>query len=99
MDLARALPAPGRHVSTQEAAWSLMAANALIDQASWSGVTLNGAAVDGLLLERLVAGDQTTRTVTNAGEREETLHALALSASARCPLVSGFRPHGVTHSN
>jgi len=73
MDLARALPAPGRHVSTQEAAWSLMAANALIDQTSWSGLTLNGAAVDGLLLERLVAGDQTTRTVTNAGEREETL--------------------------
>ncbi|MEO2168386.1 MAG: hypothetical protein ABGY42_09760, partial [bacterium] len=56
MDLARALPAPGRHVSTQEAAWSLMAANALIDQTSWSGLTLNGAAVD-VLLELVGASD------------------------------------------
>lgn len=72
--LAGALPAPDANVSTQEAAWSLMAANALIDLDGLSEVTVNGAEIDGPLIEVLEAGDSTTRTVTNLGTTEEILN-------------------------
>jgi uncharacterized protein YfaS (alpha-2-macroglobulin family) len=71
--LAQSLPAPDANVSTQEAVWSLLAADALIDMDGLSSLTLNGAEVDGPLIEVLEAGDQTTRTLTNVGDRDEIL--------------------------
>ena len=71
--LAGALPAPDANVSTQEAAWSLLAADALIDLDGLSEVTVNGQAQDGPLIEVLEAGDPTTRTLTNTGPHEEIL--------------------------
>jgi len=71
--LAGALPAPDATVSTQEAAWGLLAANALIDLDGLSQVTVNGAAIDGPLIEVLEADDTTTRTLANIGLHEEIL--------------------------
>jgi uncharacterized protein YfaS (alpha-2-macroglobulin family) len=72
-DPAALLPAPGGAVSTQEAVWTLLAAHALIDNPAADGLTLDGAPVNGPLVEALRAGDTTTRTVANTGPRDEVL--------------------------
>lgn len=45
----------GRNRSTQEATWSLLAANALIGDASMQGITVDGVPVDGPLVKVLQA--------------------------------------------
>lgn len=46
----------GRRLSTQEAAWALLATNALIDRAGAQGFTLNGAPITGPLVRVLTDG-------------------------------------------
>ncbi|MCO8143657.1 alpha-2-macroglobulin family protein [Rhodovulum tesquicola] len=55
--LADYVAAPGRARSTQEAAWTLLAAHALIDRPGAAGFTLNGAPLDGPLVRLLRDGD------------------------------------------
>ena len=50
------ITAPDRPLSTQEQAWSLLAANAMVADPSMSGMLLNGQAVDGPLV-RMVQDD------------------------------------------
>ena len=57
----------GTNLSTQEATWALLAANALIDRPDTSGVKIDGAAVDGPLVKVLTDG-QPPVTVTNDGQ-------------------------------
>jgi len=57
----------GTNLSTQEATWALLAANALIDRPDTSGVKIDGAAVDGPLVKVLTDG-QSPVTVTNEGQ-------------------------------
>ena len=57
----------GNNLSTQEATWALLAANALIDRPDTSGVKIDGAAVDGPLVKVLTDG-QSPVTVTNEGQ-------------------------------
>ncbi|NGM44259.1 alpha-2-macroglobulin family protein [Rhodobacter sp. SGA-6-6] len=57
----------GTNLSTQEATWALLAANALIDRPDTSGVKIDGAAVDGPLVKVLTDG-QPPVTVTNEGQ-------------------------------
>lgn len=95
--LAAALPAPSANVSTQEAVWSLLAADALIDMDGLSSLTLNGAAVDGPLIEVLEAGDQTTRTLTNTGDRPETL-TLTRYGQAEGDTEAGGNGYRITRS-
>jgi uncharacterized protein YfaS (alpha-2-macroglobulin family) len=56
----------GTHLSTQEATWALMAANALIDRPDTSGIKIDGAPADGPLV-RVLADGQGPVTVTNDG--------------------------------
>jgi uncharacterized protein YfaS (alpha-2-macroglobulin family) len=72
-DPAAALAAPAQTVSTQEAVWTLLAAHALIDNPATQGLTLDGAPVNGPLVQAISAGDTTTRTVANTGTRDEVL--------------------------
>lgn len=51
--LIRRVSAPGRDLSTQESVWSLLAAKALVKDPSLSGLTLNGATVDGPFVRML----------------------------------------------
>ncbi|PWK61646.1 alpha-2-macroglobulin family protein [Roseicyclus mahoneyensis] len=60
-------------VSTQEAVWTLLAAHALIDNPATEGLTLDGAAINGPLIQAVRAGDTTTRMVTNTGTGDEVL--------------------------
>ncbi len=67
------LTTPADAVSTQEAVWTLLAAHALIDNPNAAGLTLDGAAVNGPLVQAIRTGDTTTRTISNTGTRDEVL--------------------------
>lgn len=71
--LAVALRPTGRSVSTQEATWTLLAANALIDRPGVDGITMNGKPVDGPLVRVLKAGDLNTVAVVNGSAKPTTL--------------------------
>jgi uncharacterized protein YfaS (alpha-2-macroglobulin family) len=75
--LAAALAGPiaAQRLSTQEAAWSLLAANALVQKAAADAITINGQPVDGPLV-RMVSGqteDGRALAVRNGGDSETTL--------------------------
>ena len=68
-----ALRPNGRSLSTQEATWTLLAANALIDRPGVDGITLNGQPVDGPLVRVLKSGDGQTVAVANGSGKPTTL--------------------------
>ena len=57
----------GGHLSTQEATWALLAANALIDRPDTSGIKIDGAPATGPLVKVLTDG-QAPVVVTNDGQ-------------------------------
>jgi alpha-2-macroglobulin len=57
----------GGTLSTQEATWALMAANALIDRPGAEGITIDGKPADGPLVRVLNAGQVTPVVVKNDG--------------------------------
>ncbi|MFN4192123.1 MAG: alpha-2-macroglobulin family protein [Tabrizicola sp.] len=61
------LAAQGTNLSTQEATWALLAANALIDRPGAEGITLDGQPAEGPLVRVLEAGAATPVVVRNAG--------------------------------
>ena len=71
--LALSLRPDGRSLSTQEATWTLLAANALIDQPGADGITLNGNPVEGPLVRILQAGNAEPLAVTNGSNKPTTL--------------------------
>ncbi len=63
------------HLSTQEAAWSLLAAHALVSNPTQSGLKVNGAAVDGPFVQVLETGQNQDLniTATDGGPTDITL--------------------------
>ncbi len=57
----------GTNLSTQEATWALLAANALIDRPGADGISIDGKPADGPLVRVLDAGDVTPVVVKNEG--------------------------------
>ncbi len=57
----------GTNLSTQEATWALLAANALIDRPGAEGITIDGAPAEGPLVRVLDAGAVTPVVVRNDG--------------------------------
>ena len=57
----------GTNLSTQEATWALLAANALIDRPGADGITIDGKPATGPLVRVLDAGDPTPVVVKNEG--------------------------------
>jgi alpha-2-macroglobulin len=57
----------GGNLSTQEATWTLLAANALIDRRGADGITIDGQPADGPLVRVLDAGAVTPVVVRNDG--------------------------------
>jgi uncharacterized protein YfaS (alpha-2-macroglobulin family) len=56
-----------RALSTQEAAWTLLATHALIDRPGAEGITLNGAPVSGPLVRALRSGAAAPLAIANTG--------------------------------
>ncbi|QIE46063.1 alpha-2-macroglobulin family protein [Pseudohalocynthiibacter aestuariivivens] len=65
--LASELGRTGPHMSTQEQAWTLLAARALIDDPSANGLTLNGEAVAGPFVRMVEAETLTPQAIRNTG--------------------------------
>ncbi|MEB8389114.1 alpha-2-macroglobulin family protein [Rhodobacteraceae bacterium KMM 6894] len=63
--MASALTGRGPHMSTQEQAWTLLAAHALIQNVSAQGLELNGAPMTGPLVKLLDAETMVPQTLTN----------------------------------
>ncbi len=61
------IAAQGNVLSTQEATWALLAANALIDRPGADGITIDGKPADGPLVRVLNAGTVTPVVVKNDG--------------------------------
>ncbi len=61
------LATQGGNLSTQEATWTLLATNALIDRPDVDGVTINGRPAEGALVRVLDAGAVTPVVVRNDG--------------------------------
>ncbi|WP_128514395.1 alpha-2-macroglobulin family protein [Tabrizicola thermarum] len=57
----------GTNLSTQEASWALLAANALIDRSGAEGITIDGKPAEGPLVRVLDAGSVTPVVVKNDG--------------------------------
>ncbi|MFX0543575.1 alpha-2-macroglobulin family protein [Roseovarius sp. S4756] len=68
VDLARSLDTDGPHLSTQEEAWSLLAAHALIDETGAAGLTLNGDPVSGPFIRKLEASITDPQAIRNMGQ-------------------------------
>ena len=66
-ELARSLGTEGPHLSTQEEAWSLLAAHALIDDTGAESLTLNGAGVAGPFIRKLEADALSPQAIRNTG--------------------------------
>lgn len=65
--------AADRSLSTQEATWALLAANALIDSAGAEGLTIDGAPAAGPLVKVLDAGSTAPVLVRNGSAADTTL--------------------------
>ena len=70
------LALPTDTVSTQEATWTLLAANALIADVAQTGLLVNGAVPDGPLVSMRVAGEAPTE-VANMGQAPAALTVTA----------------------
>jgi len=95
--LAVALRPNGRTLSTQEATWTLLAANALIDRPGTDGITLNGATIDGPLVRVLKAGDPQTVAVANGSGKPATLTLTAYGVPD-VPGPAGGNGYAITRS-
>ncbi len=65
--LIQRVSAGGAHLSTQEAAWSLLAAHALISDPEHSGLLVNGAPVDGPFVQVLQTGQNDVLNISAQG--------------------------------
>ena len=63
-----ALRGAGPYMSTQEQAWTLLAARALIDDPSVNGLTLDGAPIDGAFVKLLEATTLVPKDIRNTGD-------------------------------
>ena len=78
----------GGTASTQEAAWTLMAAQALLADPGGAGITLNGVAPDGPLV-RLLQGDGAPTVVANGSNAATTLTVTTFGVPERAAPAQG----------
>lgn len=84
-------------MSTQEAAWTLMAARALVDDPAATGLTLNGTALQGPLLRRF--GDDLTGGIALSNTADvPTRVTLSTIGVPRQPAPAGGYGYGIERS-
>ncbi|MBL4928290.1 alpha-2-macroglobulin family protein [Tabrizicola sp. KVB23] len=84
-------------LSTQEATWSLLAANALIDRKGAEGITLNGAPADGPLVKVLDA-NSTDPVVVKNGSDADTVLTVTTYGVPTDPEPAGGTGYGITRT-
>jgi uncharacterized protein YfaS (alpha-2-macroglobulin family) len=83
--------------STQEAMWTLMAANALIDRAGEAGFTINGAPANGPLVRMLEDDAAAPVEIRNGSGREAQLTLTTFGVPSR-PEPAGGRGYAIRRS-
>ena len=89
--------ASDRNLSTQEATWALLAANALIDAADTSGITIDGAPASGPLVKVLDATSTAPVKVKNDSVADTTL-TLTTYGVPTDPEPAGGTGYAITRS-
>ncbi|MEO0371345.1 MAG: alpha-2-macroglobulin family protein, partial [Pseudomonadota bacterium] len=85
--LTGSLSAP--HMSTQEQVWTLLAANALVSDASLSGITLNGAPLDGPMVRMMETDAATPQAFQNTGTTPVDITLTTLGVPEVAPDAGG----------
>ena len=78
-----------RGLSTQEASWLLLAANALIDGKGADGITIDGAAATGPLVQVLDANATTPVVVKNASNSDTTITVTTFGVPSEAESAGG----------
>ena len=86
-----------RGLSTQEATWALLAANALIDRAGAEGITIDGAAASGPLVRVLDATNTAPVKVKNDSAVDTTLTLTTYGVPSE-PEPAGGNGYAITRS-
>ncbi len=94
--LTNRIAAAGNTLSTQEATWALLAANALIDGAGMDGITIDGAAATGPLVRTLDAS--TAPIVVANGSPAETTLTVTTFGVPSDPEPAGGNGYSITRS-
>ena len=89
--------ATDRSLSTQEATWALLAANALIDGAGTDGITIDGAAATGPLVKVLDVGNTAPVKVRNDSAADTTLTMTTYGVPSE-PEPAGGAGYAITRS-
>lgn len=85
-----------RSLSTQEATWALLAANALIDRKGAEGITLNGQPAEGPLVKVLDAGG--APSVVKNGSDADTVLTITTYGVPSQPEPAGGTGYAITRS-
>jgi len=93
--LANRIAMHGGNLSTQEATWALLAANALIDRPDSSGIKIDGAAASGPLVKVLTAGQA---PVVVANEGADTTITISTYGVPTDPEPAGGNGYAITRS-
>lgn len=80
----------GPHLSTQEQAWTLLAAKALVHDATPGALTLDGVPVTGPLVQRFTAADLPAGALTNAGAKATDITLTTLGVPRVAPDAGGY---------
>jgi uncharacterized protein YfaS (alpha-2-macroglobulin family) len=95
--LATRLASRAGTLSTQEAAWALLAARALVDASGAGGISLNGEPASGPLVRVLESAAAAPIAVTNTGQRDTSLTVTAFGVPAE-PEPAGGNGYAITRS-
>ncbi|WP_135502331.1 alpha-2-macroglobulin family protein [Roseovarius aestuariivivens] len=87
--LAGTLGADAPHLSTQEQAWTLLAAKALLRAPSAATLTLDGTPITGPLVHRFTA-DGPTKTLGNTGARPVEITLTTIGVPTVAPEAGGY---------
>jgi uncharacterized protein YfaS (alpha-2-macroglobulin family) len=88
--LSTGISATGPHLSTQEQVWTLLAANALVNDPSLSGVTLNGAPLEGPLVRMVEEQAYTPQEILNTGNAPLDITLTTLGVPEVAPDAGGY---------
>ncbi len=88
--------ARGENLSTQEATWALMAANALIDRPGAEGLTINGTPADGPLV-RMLDSAGAPMVIANTSAQKTTLTVTTYGIPTE-PVAAGGNGYAITRT-
>lgn len=93
----RIAAAPGARRSTQEAAWTLLAANALFGKGRASSLTVDGRRQDGPFLQMLAADTEASQFIRNEGALD-ALMTLTVFGVPNDPAQAGGKGYAIERS-